>query len=256
MSAAPRMGRGAWLLGAALATAGVLAGAQAAAQSGAPAPPPVLEPLSTAVQSASAWQRSGLPRQSLPWTRFSVVSMAGESVLQVDADGSYGNLLHPVAAADAQRHQLAWRWRVEQGNPAADLRSKQGDDTPIKVCALFDMPLSAVPFFERQLLRIARDRTGEALPAATLCYVWDAHLAPGTLVVNAYTGRLRMIVLRGPQDALQQWHSERRDLAADFLRAFGQESASVPPLLAIGVGADADNTRARSRAQVDGLSLQ
>jgi hypothetical protein len=53
-----------------------------------------------------------------------------------------------------------------------------------------------------------------------------------------------------------QWQAERQDLAADFLRAFGSESATVPPLLALAVGADGDNTGGRSLGWIADLRHQ
>ena len=47
-----------------------------------------------------------------------------------------------------------------------------------------------------------------------------------------------------------------RDVAADFRRAFGGESATVPPLTAVIVAGDADNTGGRSVAFVAGLSFE
>lgn len=221
----------------------------------------VLASVSTVDRPGSAWQRAGLPRQTKPWTRFSVVHVDGEPVLQLDADNSYGNLVQLVPdgalkPGGSAGPVLSWRWRVLQPNPAADLQHKDGDDTPVKVCAMFDMPLAAVPFLERQLLRLLRERSGEALPTATVCYVWDAKLAPGTVLDNAFTRRMRMIVLQGPQAPLRSWQAQQRNLGADFLQLFGQESRAVPAVLAIAVGADADNTHARSQAQVADLALR
>lgn len=54
---------------------------------------------------------------------------------------------------------------------------------------------------------------------------------------------------------LQQWVTHTRDLRADFLRAFGEETDTVPPLLDIVVGADADNTGGSSLAYVGDLIL-
>ncbi|MBK8864674.1 MAG: DUF3047 domain-containing protein [Betaproteobacteria bacterium] len=144
---------------------------------------------------------------------------------------------------------------MQQPNAAADLRSKSGDDTAVKVCLSFDLPMSAVPFVERQLLRLARSRTGENLPAATLCWVWAGTEAHGARLDNAYSRRVRTIVLRNGSDAPGRWHSESRDVAADFLRAFGDESATVPPLTAVIVAGDADNTGARSVAHVADLAF-
>jgi hypothetical protein len=115
---------------------------------------------------------------------------------------------------------------------------------------MYDLPLDALPFWERQKMRLARSLSGEALPAATLCYVWDPTLPAGTLLPNAYTPRLRWIVLRGQGEALGTWQEERRDLRADFLRAFGDEAREPPPLAALAVGADADNTGGRSIGRV------
>lgn len=200
------------------------------------------------------WHVVGLPQQSKPLTRFDVVSLEGQRVLRVDAHRSYGNLVHPVLE-NPGAHRLTWRWRVDTPNLAADLRRKDGDDSPVKVCALFDLPTSAVPFLERQVLRIARLRSGEVLPAASVCYVWDARLAPGTVLDNAFTRRVRMIVLRGPEAPLHVWQTEQRDVWTDFLRLFGDEAGALVPLVGVAIAGDADNTRGHSVAHIGAITL-
>ena len=138
------------------------------------------------------------------------------------------------------------------------MRTRQGDDVALKVCALFDLPRDALPFWERQLLRVAESRAGQRLPTATLCYVWAPAWPAESIVPNAYSRRVRYLTLGG---ASQSWHSVSRDLAADFQRAFGDEwrakpGAATPPLQAIGIGADADNTRGESLAFITGLALR
>jgi hypothetical protein len=79
------------------------------------------------------------------------------------------------------------------------------------------------------------------------------------LISNAYTHRVRYIVLRNAIDGTGVWADESRDLAADFLRAFADESASsatVPPLLAVIVGGDADNTGLHTVAHVSALRFE
>jgi len=63
-------------------------------------------------------------------------------------------------------------------------------------------------------------------------------------------------VLRGSQEPLQQWRQEQRDLRADFLRLFGGEAGTVPPLMAISVLADADNTKGHSLALLGDMVLE
>lgn len=199
------------------------------------------------------WRYAGLPKQTLPATRYDIVELDGQRVLKVQSDGGYGNLVHPLGGPGGD---LQWSWRVDRVATGTDLRTKAGDDAALKVCAMFELPLDALPFWERQTLRLARGVSGESLPAATLCYVWDAALAPGTVLRNAYTARMRWIVLQGAGSALGRWQDERRDLAADFLRAFGDETNTVPPLSAIAVGADADNTGGSTLAYLRALRLE
>ena len=203
----------------------------------------------------AGWRVATLPDQKPPVTRYTAQTVGGRDALRIDAQASYGNLVHALAGVPAPR-TLSWSWRLQQPNTAADLLRKSGDDAAVKVCLSFDLPLAAVPFVERQLLRLARSRSGEALPAATLCWVWAGAEAPGALIDNAYTRRVRFIVLRNAADAPGTWFAESRDVAADFLRAFGDESAAVPPLTAVIVAGDADNTGGRSAAFVTGLGFE
>ena len=83
----------------------------------------------------------------------------------------------------------------------------------MKVCVSFDLPMDNVPFTDRQLLRIARSKTSEPVPTATVCYVWDAKLPAGTTLDNAFTRRMRYIVLESGTDRLNKWVAEQRDVA-------------------------------------------
>ena len=201
------------------------------------------------------WRVTTLPDQKKPVTRFSAETVDGREALRVDAAASYGNLVHALPAAAAPR-VLRWAWRLQQPNTAADLRHRSGDDTAVKVCLSFDLPMSAMSFVERQWLRLARTRSGEDIPAATLCWVWAGAEERGALLDNAFTRRVRYIVLRNRADVPGAWREESRDVAADFLRAFGNESATVPPVTAVIVAGDADNTGVRSVAFVSGLEFE
>lgn len=238
------------LLRAALITAGLVFAATAArAQL-------QLPPLVVGSQLGAGWQVANLPEQKPPATRYSAGLVGERAALRLDAQASYGNLLHAVPGVVAPA-RLQWAWRLEQPNPGTDLRGKPGDDVAAKVCLSFDLPLAQVPFGERTLLRLARSRTGQNLPAATLCWVWGGPEAAGSVVDNAFSRRVRYLVLRTAADASATWFEETRDIAADFRRAFGDEwpatAAGLPPLSAVLVGADADNTGGNSVAHIADL---
>ncbi len=211
-----------------------------------------LPPLTDGDHFGPGWRVVTLPRQSKPATRFIPERIDGRAAVQLLAEGSYGNLVLNLPGIQAPE-RLRWSWRLQQPNPGTDLRVKSGDDVAAKVCLSFDLPLSQIGFGERQLLRMARAATGEPLPAATLCWAWGGREAVGSVVENPYSRRLRTVVLRNGDSPLMQWLAEDRDIAADFKRAFGDETDTVPTLVAAGIGADADDTGGRSVADIADL---
>lgn len=71
-----------------------------------------------------------------------------------------------------------------------------------------------------------------------------------------FTRRVRYIVLNSGTGQLKQWVPHERNLATDFLRAFGHEADGVvPPLMAILVGADSYTTDGSSLAYAGDLAL-
>jgi len=221
-------------------------------------PVPVLAPFSTAenTQPPAAWRPVGLPAGKAPLAQMEIAPLDGARVLRLRTEASYGTLVHAVDGwTPGTASTLQWRWRLEQPVAGADLRRKEGDDAALKVCVMYDMPLEKVPFIERNLLRLARSVSGELLPAATVCYVWDASLPAGTALANAYSKRMRFLVLDGAAEAPGSWRPQQRRIHADFLRLFGDESSTVPPVLAIAVGADSDNTGGRSLAYIADIRL-
>ena len=217
-----------------------------------------LQPFSKAESDTvpAPWRLVGLPKGKAPLAQIEVVKLGDDRVLKLATDKSYGTALHelkPVVLGLGST--LKWRWRLEQPIASADLTVKEGDDAPLKVCAMFDMPLDKLKFLERNLMRLARSVSGEKLPAATLCYVWDHKLAVGTELPNAYSPRLRFVVLDSGDQKLGQWVLHERDLAADLKQAFGHEFATPPPLIAIVIGADSDNTQSSSLAYLGDVVL-
>jgi hypothetical protein len=202
----------------------------------------------------------GFPKASanIPLTRFEVATVQGERAIKVSTQASYGTLVHDLPRTPAGR--LQWRWRLDQplmgGQGVADIQTKAGDDAALKVCVMFDHPLARVPCVERTKLRMARSVSGEDLPAATLCYVWDSVHPAGLRGANPYTARVRYITLQGQGTSLAQWQTESRDVAADFTQLFADElpqGAAVPLVRAVLIGADSDNTGSRSVGWVSAL---
>ena len=63
------------------------------------------------------------------------------------------------------------------------------------------------------------------------------------------------MVADGLGSATGQWQNHQRTLAADFLRAFGDEARQLPPAIAVVIGGDADNTAGRSLGYIGDLKI-
>ncbi len=211
---------------------------------------------SSADAPPAPWKVYPFPGSEKPLSRFDISTLDDERVLRVVADKSYATLQHELPRlALSQGSKLSWRWRLDQPLRDADLRHKKGDDSPLKVCALFDMPLKNIGFFERNFLLAARSMSKQNIPAATLCYVWDHKLAVNTELPNAFTRRVRYVVLTSGDSQLKTWLPQERDLVSDFRRAFGEETDTIPPLIGLAIGADADNTGGSSLGYVGDVTL-
>jgi Protein of unknown function (DUF3047) len=202
----------------------------------------------------AAWKFATLPNKTP--TKFSIVDLTGQRVLKVEADDSYGNLVHVVHAQLSERSTLSWRWRVDKLIDEADTKTRGGDDSPAKLCVFFAFEASKLSLGERTKLALARNATGEDVPTETLCYAWDNKLPVDTAVPNAFTKRVRFIVLQSGAAKLGQWLPQRRNVVADYQRLFGDESeGKVPEVVGIAVSADADNTHGHGLAYFGDVSL-
>ena len=219
-----------------------------------------LTPFSTSAAGAppAAWRSTGLPeRYAIPVTQFAIADEGGERVLRVKAERSWGSLTHrlepPLAVSGATT--LQWRWRLDRPLQRAALADKATEDAALKVCLAFALPTDRIPAGERVLFRLAQAFSDDPLPTATVCYLWAKHEALGHTLASPVTNRVRYIVLANAGTPDRTWLTHERHIGADFLRVFGHETSVIPPLVAVLIGADSDNTADSSLGWVGDLQL-
>lgn len=202
------------------------------------------------------WQVVALPdRYNKPVSLFDLVDLDGQHVLRVRSDSSWGNLVHLTSFPVRPGTLLKWRWRLDQPLSKADIHAKATEDSPLKVCVSFDMPVENIPDGERTTFKLVQFFSKAKLPTATLCYIWGHKEAIGYEQASLFTARMRFVVLANESSPAKTWVSKERDIYADFLKAFGREALSVPAISAIFIGADADNTKASGLGYVGDLQL-
>ena len=191
-------------------------------------------------EPAAPWHVVGLPEKyAKPVTAFDITSLDGKRVLRVKAESAYGNLVHPWSGPVGS---IRFKWRLDVPLLKANIKAKGSEDIALKVCLSFAMPADKIPAGERLLFKLAQLSSPEPLPTATLCYIWDHNQPIGSELNSPYTKRVRYIVLNSGEDQLKTWQEHQRNVGADFLKSFGEETIVIPQVTAIIIGADSDNT--------------
>lgn len=202
---------------------------------------PRITPFATAPLGAEVppgWEVTKLPK--VPRTTvYRIVDDGGVRVLQAEARASMAGLTHRLHVDPRNNPRLTWRWKVSRVVDRGAFGTKHGDDFAARVYVLFDYDVARLSFATRMKLKLARTLYGDAVPAAALCYVWDARAPEGTSAWSPFTDRMRMIVATSGATRAGQWVTVERDVAADFRAAFGEEA---PPIIAVAVATDTDNT--------------
>jgi len=197
------------------------------------------------------WQVVTLPGK-VP-TRYEWSAKDGRPALQADSERSAA-ILRKRLSVDARRlGAVSFSWWVQDLVPGASVDDPEREDAPARVLFGFGGEWRRLPLRTRMQFELAQALTGEMPPYATLMYVWDSQLPIGTVVVSRRSDRIRKIVVDSGPGELRRWREHRRDLAADFRLAFGEEPG---PLVSIAYMTDSDNTRSRARAWYGQVHLQ
>jgi hypothetical protein len=83
-------------------------------------------------------------------------------------------------------------------------------------------------------------------------YIWGNHRAPESLIANPHTSRIQKLVVDAGKGKLRQWRKYRRNIVADYRRAFGTAPGR---LIAVAIMTDTDNTASQSSAYYGDIRL-
>jgi hypothetical protein len=157
--------------------------------------------------------------------------------------------------ADFDTHQfpmLSWRWKVAKGIPVANTAEQSKEDAPVRLMVAFAGDTSKLPLKERATASAAQSISGQALPYATLMYVWGSKVAIDSITTSSRSSRIRMLAVAADDQGTGQWHSYTRNLVEDFKRAFGEEAGKVT---SIQLMTDTDNTGADAQAYYGDITV-
>lgn len=186
------------------------------------------------------WQPWIINRAKSPTTYELVRDPAtGRVVLRALAERSASGLKQRLDVVAAERPLVAWHWRVVDLIAAADNQDRYSEDAPARLMLFFDGDKATLPPREQMLLETAHLLTGQEPPYATLMYVWENRFAAGTVLPNAFTQQVKMIVIGTGRDRIGTWKAFERNYVDDYRRVFGTEPGR---LIGVGIMTDTDNT--------------
>lgn len=227
---------------------------------GCAAPPPA-NPL-----AESDWARASLVAGAPPgevWThqvfgnrkptRYQPVRHEGRTAVHAHSESGNSTVRLRLGLPEPASGTVAFSWYVTALNPAFDLSERDTSDAVARVILTFEGDRSQLGRRDHMLSDLAQLVTGEAMPYATLMYVWDPRLPVGSVVYNAHTRRIRKLVVESGPERLGRWLDYERDIAADFRQAFGEAPGR---LTGIGIMTDANNTESSAQAWYGPLAFR
>jgi hypothetical protein len=118
------------------------------------------------------------------------------------------------------------------------VRTRAGDDYAARIYITFAYDPDKVSFSRKLKYKAGRLLFGD-VPIGAITYIWERAVPEGTIVDNAYTDVVKMIVVESGQGHVGRWMTEERNLDDDYRKAFGED----PPLVnGVAIMTDTDNT--------------
>jgi Protein of unknown function (DUF3047) len=176
----------------------------------------------------------------------------GRKVLFARSSKSASGMMFPVRVKLEKGRKISWRWKVSNLIKDADNTSGAHEDSPVRIVLAFEGDKDKLGFRDQLFFETAGLLTGQELPYATLMYIWENKLPVGSILKNAHTGRVQMIVAESGPTRVGEWIGYTRDIERDFFEAFGEKAGA---LIAVGILSDTDNTGGTTEAYYGDIRL-
>ncbi len=151
----------------------------------------------------------------------------GKNSLCAESENSASARYRKIKIDLKQTPWLNWRWQVNSGiDPKRQEQSKSGDDYPARIYVVFS---GGVKFWNTRAIN----------------YVWSSNQPIETNWKNAFTSNVRMIAVQSGSEKLGIWLEQRRNVAEDYRRLFGEEPGAVD---AVAIMTDTDNSESVASA--------
>ena len=131
---------------------------------------------------------------------------------------------------------LNWQWRVNRLPQGGDVRRADKDDQALQIYLIFGTPGTTAAFRE-----------------PTLSYIWDSEAPRGLLLKSPqrWLGAVRYLVVKSGEDAMGQWHREKRNVLIDSRHAFSDLEKKAPLDMIRGILVFTNTHHTKGEAEAD-----
>ncbi|MCA3027228.1 MAG: DUF3047 domain-containing protein [Rhodocyclaceae bacterium] len=168
-----------------------------------------------------------------------VADPTGVTVIEARAEQSASGVGKRLNVDPAAMPWIQWRWNVPALIASADNARRHAEDSPVRVIVTFDGDANKLDIEDRAVSARVKALTGEALPYATLMYIWENKVPVDEIIESVHTTRVKMMVVESGAARIGRWLDYERNIARDFERAFGEKPGRI---LSLGIMTDTDNT--------------
>lgn len=185
-------------------------------------------------------------------TIYTIESNGEERYLKAESDASASGIIYKKEFNVYEFPKVKWRWRVENIYKKGDVKTKEGDDYPIRVYVAFKYDPAKATFSEKLKYNAAKLLYGEYPPYSAISYIWSSKEYPEKVFTSIYTDRAKMFLLEQGSVNVGKWETEEVNIIDDYKAAFGE---SPPSAATIAIMNDSDNTGEKAISYVDYIEV-
>ena len=165
---------------------------------------------------------------------FAVVDEDGRRGLRMRSHDDHSTIARQLRISLKATPLLEWSWKIVRFPQGADIRRRETSDLTGHVFVVWPRPPA-----------ILRSRL--------IGYVWDEQIPADTVQPSRKTSTVTFVVVRSGTTAAGAWVTERRDVAEDFRRIYGEEPADAG---ALALSIDTNDTRSVAEAVLGPLTFR
>ena len=189
-----------------------------------------------------------IPKQTL----YEVVKDGDRRVIKASSEASASGLTKEVKIDPREYPVVRWQWKVENLLATSDATRKDGDDYPARLYITFEYDPDKVSVGKKLKYKAGQVLFGD-IPIGAINYVWERKALVGSVIDNAYTDFVKMVVVESGPQKLGRWIDEERNIYQDYKKAFGEE----PPMInGVAIMSDTDNTKERATAYYGDITFK